>query len=74
VHCRKKIAKYVAVDHLLLQKAHPGVEVRGVPVYLRRSETFPAHDTIPTLLHSYRPHADHFRVSVEERQIFITAF
>jgi hypothetical protein len=46
---KKKLAKYVAVDRLLLQKAHTGVEVRGVPAYLRSSETFPAHDTILAL-------------------------
>ena len=57
----------MTIDRLLLQKAHPGVQLRGVPAYLRSSGTFPAHDTIPTLLHSYRPYADHFRVSAEER-------
>lgn len=67
VLCRKKkLAKYVAVDRLL-QKAHPGVEVMGVPAYLQSSETFPAHDTIPTLLHSYRPYSHHFRVSAEDK-------
>lgn len=31
---KKRLAQYVAVDRLLLQKAHPGVEVRGVlPIY-----------------------------------------
>lgn len=69
VHCREKekLAKYVTVDRLLLQKAHAGVEVRRVPAYLGSSDTFPAHDRIPALLHSYRPHAVHFRVSAEDK-------